>query len=67
MARKIMKGKRVNFDDDVVIVYENGKMVYKGLQDYNPFRDDNWKWNEKEKHYTMEDGNYKYIEVCLDI
>lgn len=67
MARKIMSGRRVNFDDDMVVIYRNGKLEYKGLQDYNPYRDEDWEWDDKKKHYTMRHGKDEYIMVCLDI
>lgn len=56
--------KRIDFDDDLVIVYdENGKKIYKGIEDEEPMKDEHWKWDNTEKVYKL-DG---YTKVCLDV
>jgi len=55
--------KRIEFEDDIVVVYEDGKVIYKGEEDYEPMKYEDWKWDSSKKHYTFEN----YIKVCLDI
>ena len=64
-AKAMPKGKKIEYEDDLVIVYnEEGSIIYKGLEDYEPMRYENWKWNEEKQYYTL--GN-DYIKGCLDI
>lgn len=55
------KGKgRIDYDDDSVIVYDaKGKIIYKGLEDYEPMRDEPWCWDEIIKGYRLE----KYVKI----
>ena len=57
------KGKhRIDYDDDLVIVYDaKGKIIYKGLEDYEPMKDEPWRWDESIKGYRL-DGMTK---VCI--
>ena len=61
---KVPKGKRINYDDDIVEVYDNkGKKVYSGTLDYCPYKDDlddNGKWNDKDGNYDLPQG-YKMV------
>ena len=55
----------VQYDDDLVVIYdENGKVAYKGLNDYSPFKRENWKYNPDKKRYELGDAfdleNLKY-------
>jgi len=61
MAKNIIpKGNKVEFEDDIVSVYDaKGKKVYHGILDYCPFKDDfddYGKWNEKNKNYDLPSG-----------
>jgi len=49
MARKVTKGKgRIEYEDDLVIVYnDKGEVAYKGIEDYDPNKDEDWVWDEK--------------------
>ena len=49
-----MAYKRIDFDDDLVVVIDitNDKEVYRGIEDYEPMKNENWKWNCKEQCYT---------------
>lgn len=61
---KEFKTKRIQYDDDMVVVYDkDGKEVYKGLEDYDPYKDENWRWNDALGGYQC-NGMTKY---CLDI
>jgi hypothetical protein len=59
-----MTYKRIDFDDDLVLVIDttNGKEVYRGIEDYEPMKNENWKWNCKEQCYTFD----KYKKYCLN-
>lgn len=60
--------KRINYEDDIVIVYNpKGEVDYKGIEDYNQYRDADWTWNEEHKYYTHVHDGKTYYEVCLDI
>ena len=38
---KSLERRRVNFDDDLVIVYdEDDREIYRGLEDYEPMKDE---------------------------
>lgn len=57
------KGKKeIEYEDDLVIVYnKEGKEVYKGIEDYEPMKDDNWRWDESIKGYRLEG----YVKICV--
>ena len=59
-----MAYKRIDFDDDLVVVIDitNNNEVYRGIEDYEPMKNENWKWNEKEQCYTFD----KYKKYCLN-
>lgn len=62
MAKNIIpKGNKVEFEDDIVTVYNsrNGKIVWHGSLDYCPFKDDfddYGKWNEENENYDLPSG-----------
>ena len=57
-------GKRIEFEDDMVIVYDPaGNIIYKGIEDYEPMKDENWRWNNIHNYYVL-DG---YVKVCLEV
>ena len=52
-TKNTMKTKRIQYDDDLVIVYdEAGRVAYKGMEDYDPNKDLDWRWNAAEGCYT---------------
>lgn len=56
------KGKgRIDYDDDLVIVYDRkGKVIYKGLEDYEPMKDEPWNWDGTIQGYRL-DGYVKIL------
>lgn len=40
------EGTRIEYDDDVVEVLkkDSGEIVYEGLEDYEPMKNENWKF-----------------------
>lgn len=54
--------KQIEFEDDFVIVYEIDEIIYKGIEDYDPMKDVDWKWDNTNKIYTY--GNF--IKICVD-
>ena len=61
---KSLERRRIDYEDDLVIVYdESGKQIYKGIEDYEPMKDEPWKWDSSEQVYKFK----KYIKVCLDL
>ena len=60
----IPKGVKVEFEDDIVGVYDSeGNLKYYGDLDCCTFKDDfddNGKWNEKEGCYDLSNG-YKLV------
>ena len=63
---KGIKGKgKIDYEDDVVAVYVNGKMKYKGIEDYDGFKDLDWKYNSDLKRYEFFDGQDFYIQTKL--
>lgn len=56
--------RRVEYEDDLVIVKnKDGKVDYKGLNDYNPYKDEPWKYDPKNDIYTLPGG---YTMKCLE-
>lgn len=45
----------IHYEDDLVIVKDakTGDIHYKGMEDYCPYKRDNWVWNEKKKLYEL--------------
>ena len=54
--------RRINYDDDLVIVKKGKEVIYRGLEDYEPLKDEPWRWDEKAKCYKL-NGLKKY---CLN-
>lgn len=53
----------ISFDDDIVIVFdENGEVIYKGMEDYEPMKNEDWIWDRKSKSYKLD----KYTKICID-
>ena len=55
--------KRIDFEDDIVIVFEDGNQIYKGIEDYEPMKDADWKWDNNIKAYVLDN----YIRICLEV
>jgi len=54
--------KRICYEDDVVEVYnKKGECIYYGLEDYEPMKREDWRWDEKKGGYTY--GEYKKVLV----
>lgn len=57
-----MKTKEIEFEDDIVIVYDsNGNELYHGLEDYEPNNREAWVYNERTREYHF-NGMKK---ICL--
>lgn len=62
MKRVILSGRRINFEDDLVVVKKDGKTIYKGMEDYEPMKYEDWKWDNKKGLYTLTGG---YTKECI--
>ena len=49
--------KEIDAEDDLVKVFNGEEEIYAGLEDYEPMKDENWKWDSNEKCYVLD--NYK--------
>lgn len=59
--KQVPSGKKINFDDDVVEVYDaSGHKVYSGILDNTSYKDEDYKWNDKDKNYDLPHG-YKMV------
>jgi len=58
---------RIQYEDDVVRITEQktGEVIYEGLFDYDETKDDDWVYDEKKKHYTIEVDGIVYIKKKL--
>lgn len=56
------KKGRINYEDDLVIVKKGREIIYKGIEDYEPMKYENWKYDEKSKTYKL--GKYTKILVA---
>lgn len=56
--------KQIEFEDDIVIVYDgDDNQIYKGLEDYEPMKDADWKWYNDIQGYKFQD----FLKICIDI
>lgn len=61
---KNYKRKKIDYEDDFVIVFdEDGSIVYKGIEDYEPMNREDWKWNAEERIYTYKN----FIKIGIDV
>lgn len=60
-------GRRIEYEDDLVVVTSGKTVIYSGLEDYEPMRNANWKFVKTTKdgkgHYEFD----KYKKYCLDV
>lgn len=61
-----MEYRRINYDDDFVVVMVGSQEIYKGIEDYEPMKDEPWKWDEKEKAYFLTENGKTYKKICID-
>lgn len=57
---------RIEYEDDLVrVISPSGNVDYQGLQDYNPYKDDDWRYSERAGHYIMDTpmGEYRMGRV----
>ena len=55
-------GKRLEFEDDLVRVFDpNGKEIYSGIEDYEPMKDEDWKFDSAKGLYVLPDGYQKEV------
>lgn len=58
-------GRRIYYEDDMVIVMKGRKEVYRGLEDYEPMKREMWIFVETTKsgkgHYEF--GDYKKYRI----
>ena len=60
--------KKIEYDDDLVVVYsEEDGCVYKGIEDYEPMNDEDWKWDSKLQAYKVTLSKETYYKICLDV
>jgi hypothetical protein len=60
--------KRIEFEDDLVVVRDvNGKVIYKGEEDYEPMRDEDWKFNKSKNLYELEGNDFYYTKEVLEV
>lgn len=57
--------KRIEYDDDFVVVMLGSREIYKGIEDYEPMRDEFWKWDEKEEAYFLKLNGKTYKKMCV--
>lgn len=60
------KRRKIDYEDDMVVVIRvnpNGlENVYVGLEDYEPSKNENWKWDNYLRAYICEN----YCKVCTE-
>lgn len=58
--KEITSGKKVNHEDDLVVVYDDkGNVDYQGILDCCPYKYDAM-WNEADGNYDLSNG-YKMV------
>lgn len=48
-------GKRISYEDDLVVVFQGREEVYRGEEDYEPYKREDWRWVK-----TTKDGRGHY-------
>ena len=52
----IPHGIEIQYEDDFVYVFnEKDELMYKGILDYCPYKDEAYRWNEKDGCYDLVD------------
>lgn len=62
--------KRIDFEDDLVLVFCDGEEIYKGIEDDEPMKDEDWRYDNSKQAYTLNDPRTEgkeYIKICLDV
>ena len=55
-------GNRIEFEDQLVIVYDKkGNEIYRGLEDYEPMKYEDWKFDSSIGAYRFKD----FIKDCV--
>lgn len=62
---KLIQKNAINYDDDIVVVYKNGKKIYFGEEDDEPMKREDWKFNSDFGFYWLRDysSNSIYIKA----
>lgn len=54
---------RINYEDDLVVVFDNeGYAIYKGMEDYEPMKWEDWKYDTVERIYRFGE----YVKICVE-
>ena len=56
--------KEIEYDDDIVIVCNaKGEVIYKGMVDYEPLKDEDWEYDALNNVYTLGDMTKKCLAL----
>ena len=51
-----MKNREIRYEDDIVVVKDKkGHVIYKGMEDDEPNKYEDWRWNESRNLYEWND------------
>ena len=60
--------RRINYEDDLVVVYNpDGGIDYQGIDDDNPYKDDDWEFDDDEGVYYLDSeyGLYQMEKIII--
>ena len=60
---KLIKNNAINYEDDIVDVYRNGKKIYSGEEDYEPMKRERWRYNPNFGLYWLTDFSTSSIYI----
>ena len=60
---RLIKRNSIDYDDDTVIVYKNGKKIYSGEEDDEPMKREDWKFNSDFGFYWLRDYSSHSIYI----
>lgn len=62
---KLIQNNSINYDDDIVVVYKDGKKIYSGEEDDEPMKRERWRFNSDFGFYWLVDysSHSIYIKV----
>lgn len=60
-TKGVPAGQKLRYEDDLVTVYDDkGKVAYRGIHDYSPYKYDDWTWDDQAKNYKLPNG-YRFV------
>lgn len=63
---KVQDDGRISFDDDIVEVRKGSKVIYRGMEDYEPMKYESWEYDERRKLYRLGKYTKRKVSDAMD-